>query len=49
MDSGLDLKSIKLIVWDLDDCLWLGTLSEGDVTMSEEHKGLVEKLWVAIP
>jgi FkbH-like protein len=28
--SGIDRKTIKLIVWDLDDTLWDGTLLEGD-------------------
>ena len=44
MGFSLDLNSIKLIVWDLDECLWQGTLSDGDVTVPEEHQGLVEKL-----
>ena len=27
----MDIKSIKLIIWDLDETLWNGTISEGDV------------------
>ena len=28
-----DFEKIKLIVWDLDDTFWSGTLSEGDVVV----------------
>lgn len=35
----MDLKKVKLIIWDLDDTLWAGTLSEGDV---EVKTGIIE-------
>lgn len=40
----IDIKSIKLIVWDLDDTFWSGTLSEGDVVLSHENADLIVKL-----
>ena len=32
------VKKIKLIIWDLDETLWHGTLSEGKVELEEEVK-----------
>ena len=29
---------IKLIIWDLDDTLWSGTLAEGDDVILLEHR-----------
>lgn len=29
---GLDISKIKIIIWDLDDTFWRGTLSEGGIT-----------------
>ena len=29
---------VKLIIWDLDDTLWNGTLSEGEVSLPAEHR-----------
>lgn len=37
----IDIKTIKLIVWDLDDTFWKGTLSEGGATAIEENIQLV--------
>ena len=34
--SEIDLKSIKLIIWDLDNTLWTGVLSEGDVAIDDK-------------
>lgn len=34
-------EKIKLIVWDLDETFWSGTLSEGDVVCPEENKELL--------
>ena len=44
--SGNDkqMKAIKLIVWDLDDTFWHGTLSEGSVQIPQEHLDLVKTL-----
>lgn len=35
---------IKLVVWDLDETFWQGTLSEGDVTIPESHRELISRL-----
>jgi len=32
---------VKLVIWDLDDTLWHGTLSEGAVTVPEAHRELL--------
>jgi len=37
-------KKIKLIIWDLDETFWTGTLSEGKITPSENNINLVRKL-----
>jgi len=34
-------EPIKLLIWDLDDTFWQGTLSEGDVTAVAGHLALV--------
>lgn len=38
----IDIKTIKLIVWDLDDTFWKGTLSEGGATAITENIQLVK-------
>lgn len=40
----LDIATIKLVIWDLDDTLWTGTLSEGGVFLPEEHRQLIVDL-----
>lgn len=40
----MDLNKIKLIVWDLDDTFWHGTISEGPVSMNPEHCDFVRRL-----
>lgn len=37
----IDIKTIKLIIWDLDDTFWQGTLSEGGATAKAENIRLV--------
>lgn len=37
----IDITKIKLIIWDLDDTLWRGTLSEGGAQLPIEHKRLL--------
>lgn len=37
----IDIKTIKLIIWDLDDTFWKGTLSEGGATAIAENIRLV--------
>lgn len=39
-----DFDKIKLVIWDLDDTLWTGTLSEGEVSMSVQNIQLVNRL-----
>ncbi len=36
--------AIKLVIWDLDDTFWNGTLSEGEVTLSETNTTIVRTL-----
>ena len=37
-------EQIKLVIWDLDDTFWTGTLSEGGITPIEAHIGVVRSL-----
>ena len=39
-----EFSKIKLVIWDLDDTLWTGTLSEGGTTLPEENEKLVRRL-----
>ena len=40
----MDFSCLKLIVWDLDDTFWKGTLSEGGVTVLEDNVALIREL-----
>lgn len=40
----IDLNEIKLVIWDLDDTFWKGTLSEGTVEFIQENITLVKEL-----
>lgn len=40
----IDISTVKLIIWDLDDTLWSGTLSEGKVHLPEENIQLIKNL-----
>lgn len=40
----VSLDTIKLIVWDLDDTFWTGTLSEGGASLPHEHAQLLRDL-----
>ncbi len=42
--DSIPCEKIKLIIWDLDETLWKGTLSEGDVELPEENKKLLRCL-----
>ena len=33
----MDINSIKLVIWDLDDTFWKGTLSEGEIVPIPEN------------
>lgn len=37
-------EKIKLVIWDLDDTFWEGTLSEGDVVVPESNVRLIKDL-----
>ena len=40
----VEFSKIKLVIWDLDDTFWDGTLSEGDVLPIESNIGIVKSL-----
>lgn len=40
----ISISTIKLIVWDLDETFWSGTLSEGGARIPEEHIRLIKDL-----
>ncbi|WP_182912827.1 HAD-IIIC family phosphatase [Paracoccus onubensis] len=37
-------KDVKVVIWDLDETFWNGTLSEGDITPVQAHIDLVHTL-----
>lgn len=37
-------EPIRLVIWDLDETLWHGTLEEGPVTLPPEHAEIVQSL-----
>lgn len=40
----MDLSKLKLVIWDLDDTFWHGTLSEGPVELNRDNCDLVKRL-----
>lgn len=38
------MEKIKLVIWDLDDTFWQGTLSEENIHIPEEHIRIVKEL-----
>jgi len=38
------VKNVKLVIWDLDDTFWSGTLSEGPISYSKAHHDIVIEL-----
>lgn len=40
----MDINKIKLIIWDLDDTFWSGTLSEGGIIPIEKNIQLIKDL-----
>ena len=42
--ENIDIKKIKLVIWDLDDTFWKGTISEGDIEAVEKNNALIETL-----
>src|ERR1035437_7614536 len=37
-------SSVKLVIWDLDETLWAGTLSEGEVNLDSARGDLIRQL-----
>ena len=44
MKKDYDITKAKLIIWDLDETLWSGTLSEGGVEFKPEILSFIEEL-----
>lgn len=44
IQENINFDKIKLIIWDLDDTLWNGTLSEGEVNAPVQNVELIELL-----
>lgn len=40
----IDYSKIKIVIWDLDETFWKGTLSEGEIEAIPEHIQLVKDL-----
>ncbi|MDR2839944.1 MAG: HAD-IIIC family phosphatase [Paludibacter sp.] len=40
----INFKDIKLIIWDLDDTFWNGTITEGGIVPIEKNIGLISDL-----
>lgn len=40
----MDFAKIKLIIWDLDDTLWRGTITDGDVCLPDAHARLIRDM-----
>jgi len=34
-------EPVRLVIWDLDETFWKGTLSEGGITFCPEHRDIV--------
>ena len=43
MKEMISVEKIKLIIWDLDDTLWMGTISEGEVKAVGAFVSLIQK------
>ena len=42
--ENLDLMKVKLVIWDLDNTFWLGTISEDEIIIVEQNIKLVKDL-----
>lgn len=40
----MNYKDIKLVIWDLDETLWQGVLSDGNVDMPQSHIQLIKDM-----
>lgn len=43
-ESIIKLQDIKLIIWDLDDCFWKGTISEEEVEIVSRNEKFIKSL-----
>ena len=41
---NINFSKIKLVIWDLDDTFWEGTLSEGGITPISKHLDFIKIL-----
>ena len=44
MATEFDLRTVKCVIWDLDETFWKGTLSEEEVVPIEENINFVKSL-----
>jgi FkbH-like protein len=48
VDEGFNVKilnnKIKIVIWDLDETFWVGTVSEGAVTTPEKNIAIIKEL-----
>ena len=44
----IDLKKIKMIIWDLDDTLWEGTLGEKSIHFKQKRVDLIINLSIEL-
>lgn len=44
LSNDQQMHAIKLIIWDMDDTFWHGTISEGSIQIPPEHITLVKTL-----
>lgn len=42
--QSIDISKVKLIIWDLDDTFWNGTISENEISMIDQNIDLVKML-----
>lgn len=40
----IDINKLKLVIWDLDDTFWTGTLSEGEIKTIPENMQVINTL-----
>ena len=40
----IKLDKVRLVIWDMDETFWKGTLSEGEVSIPEENKEIIKEL-----
>ena len=37
-------EPVRLVIWDLDETFWKGTLTEGGISFIDEHREIVKEL-----